>query len=401
MAYDKNILLPVGKLLNLEVKINNKICLLECFVLAGDGPALIGRQWLAAFDYWPLQLRNGKNNIYNLNIENVAKDLSKKYTKLFSNTPGEYNRSKTKLVLEKNVKPIAMKYRHVAHALSPLIEEELERLMKLGYLVPVEVSEWATPIVPIFKDNGKIRICGDFKVTINKHLLSDKYGLHIIDDIFFKLQGGSKFNELDLKHAYMQFPVDEESSKLLTIVTNKGMFRYNKLTEGVATAPPDCQRKMDECLSSLDGVIAYIDNIYVTGKTDEEHRRNLDLVCKRLQDCNLRLNLSKCFFMKDKLEVLGFVVNKNGLHKAKSKVQAMVDAPQPRNQKELESFLGLINFYARFLENRSHRLRPLYELSHKNKFVWNAECDRAFTWVKEELISPRVLVNYDPKEKVY
>lgn len=140
-------------------------------------------------------------------------------------------------------------------------------------------------------------------VTLNKHLSHDKYRLHTIDDIFLKLQGGDKFSELDLTHAYMQFTVNEDSSKLLTNVTHKDMYRYNKLTDGVATAPPDCQRKMDECLNGLEGVIAYLDNIYVTGKTDEEHQRNLYAVCQRLQDCNIRINLAKCHFMKEKLEV--------------------------------------------------------------------------------------------------
>ena len=104
--------------------------------------------------------------------------------------------------------------------------------------------------------------------------------------------------------------------------------------------------------------------------------------------------------MRNKLEVLGFVIDKNGLHKAKSKINAMVNAPQPKNSKELASFLGLINFYARFLENRSEYPKPLYELANKEKYEWNEKCTKSFEWVKNELISPKVLANYDPKEKI-
>lgn len=216
----------------------------------------------------------------------------------------------------------------------PLIENELERLVGLGLLIPLDISEWATPLVPVLKRNGKIRICGDFKLTINKYVILNKYPLHTVDDIFTKLQGGNTFSELDLTQVYMQFPIDEESSKLLTIVTHKGLFRYLKMPEGVSRAPTDVQRKMDECLSGIDETIAYLDNIYVTGKTDEEHLINLNKVCSRLQECELRVDKTKCYFMKEKLEVLGFVIDKNGLHKAKSKVRAMINAPRPTNVKE-------------------------------------------------------------------
>lgn len=400
-TYDNSILQPIGKLCKLTVHFRNKQCVLECFVLPGAGPLLMGRQWLAAFKAWPLKFdENFKNEVNKLKFENVAEQLKNKYKELFSDSPGLYNKSKTKIYLKKNTRPIALKCRHVAHALRPLIDQEIDRLVALGHLKPVDVSEWATPIVPVFKSNKKIRICGDFKLTVNPNIIMDIYPLHTIDDIFAKLQGGNTFTELDLRHAYMQFPVEENCQKFLTIITHKGLFSYTKVPEGVSPAPADVQRKMDECLRGIDGAIAYLDNIYVTGKTAEDHLQNLDRVCDRLQECGLRLNREKCKFMQKNLDVLGFVINKEGLHKAKSKIAAMVNAPKPENLKQLESFLGLINFYARFLENRSLNLKPLYDLLKKEKFEWDEKCSKAFNWVKNELISPKVLVNYDPKEKV-
>lgn len=196
----------------------------------------------------------------------------------------------------------------------------------------------------------------------------------------------------------MQFPVAEECRQYLTIITHKGLFRYKNIPEGVSPAPSDVQRKMDECLRGIDSVITYIDNVYVTRKTEEEHRKNLLSVCERLQECGLRVNKHKSKFFQDKIEILGFVIDKNGLHKAKSKVDAIVNAPKPSNQKELSSCLGLAVFYDRFLSNRSLNLKPLYDLQNSVKFNWNSECDKAFEWVKNELISPRVLAHYDRKE---
>ena len=155
---------------------------------------------------------------------------------------------------------------------------------------------------------------------------------------------------MDLKHAYMQFPINDSSAELVTIVTHKGLYRYTKIPEGVSPAPTDVQRKMDECLRGIDGVIAYLDNIYVTGMSDKEHETNLKTVCERLQECNLRVNLRKCKFMESRIEVLGFIIDRNGLHKSRSKVRAIVDAPHPQNEKEIASLLGLlglVNFYSR------------------------------------------------------
>lgn len=104
--------------------------------------------------------------------------------------------------------------------------------------------------------------------------------------------------------------------------------------------------------------------------------------------------------MQKKIEVLGYVIDKDGLHKSTSKINAMVNAPRPSNSKQLASFLGLVNFYARFLENRSSNLKPLYDLLSKEKFEWNDACENALNWVKNELISPNFLAHYDPKEQI-
>jgi len=140
--------------------------------------------------------------------------------------------------------------------------------------------------------------------------------------------------------------------------------------------------------------------VYVTGKTKEDHIKTLEKVCERLEKCGLRLNLSKCKFLQKKIEVLGYVIDKEGLHKARSKVTAMIDAPRPNKTKELESFLGLIGFYSRFLDKRSEKLKPLYDLQNKKEFSWDKNCEKAFKWLKNELISDKVLAHCDPKKEI-
>ena len=241
--------------------------------MPGASPSLVRRQWLTAFGLWPLNLTANASmtpeQVCKLDtIENntVGSEIVRRFSKLFSNEPGYFTGGEMKIYVKENVEPRALKARHVPYAIVTKIEKELTRLQDLGHLEKVESSEWAAPIVPVIKSNGDITICGDFKLTINPYLIIDKTMLPKIDDIFRALQRGKKFSQLDLKHAYMQIPVEEKSGVYLTISTHLRLFRYKKMPEGVASKPGDFQNKMEQCWQGIPHVIAYLDNIFVTAK---------------------------------------------------------------------------------------------------------------------------------------
>ncbi|XP_011883635.1 PREDICTED: uncharacterized protein K02A2.6-like [Vollenhovia emeryi] len=305
-----------------------------------------------------------------------------------------------KIVLKDSAVPVSLKARRLPFALMKKVETEINRLVKLKHLEKIDISEWSTPIVPVIKKDGSVRICGNFKLTINPYVVIDRHPIPLIDEIFAALSGGTKFSQIDLEHAYMQIPVEESSRDYLTIVTHKGLFRYTKMTEGIASGPGDFQRKIEQCLAGLNNVIPYLDNIYCTGKNDDEHLQTLRGVFKRLEDSGLRVNINKCDFFKERLDILGFVIDKNGLHKAFSKVKAIIEAPKPINLKQLQSFIGLVTYYARFLPDRAEKLKALYECTKRDKLKWSNECDIAFKWVKKELTSSRVLAHYDRNEDI-
>nr|XP_046478641.1 uncharacterized protein K02A2.6-like [Neodiprion pinetum] len=395
-AYGKVPLEHVGTLDNLQVKIGNEKASLGMRVMKGDGPMLIGRQWLKVFGLWPLKLNKRAdmcNKIYGVN---ETMGFPTKFPKLFGKGPGLYNKGMLKLTLKENTQPVALKARHLPFALASKVENEIDRLVTLGHLEKVDVSEWATPIVPVIKTDGTVRICGNFKLTLNPNLVKDRHPIPLIDEIFLALRSGKTFSQIDLQHAYMQIPVEESSRDYLTIITHKGLYRYTKMPEGIASGPGDFQRKIEQCLAGIDGVIPYIDNIFCTGKDDKEHLEALNAVFKRLEDYGFKVNISKCDFFKEKLDILGFVIDQNGLHKSKTKVKAMIEAPTPVNKKQLDSFLGLITYYARFLPQRAEKLKCLYECTKADNFNWTEQCDKAFEWVKGELVSPRVLAHYHP-----
>ena len=148
----------------------------------------------------------------------------------------------------------------------------MQKLHSEGIIEPVDFSEWAAPIVPVVKRDGSIRVCGDYKVTINQELQVDMYPLPLVDDLFASLAGGQTFTKLDLAHAYQQLQLDEESRQYVTINTHKGLFRFTRFTIwSHLSAPALFQRVMESLLRDLPHVCVYLNDILVTGETEEAH----------------------------------------------------------------------------------------------------------------------------------
>ena len=264
---------------------------------------------------------------------------------------------------------------------------------------PIEFSESAAPIVPVLKKDGSIRICGDYKVTINQASQVDSYPLPRIDDLFASLAGGKRFSKLDLAHAYQQIPLDDASKKLVAINTHKGFFQYNRLPFGVSAAPSIFQRTMETLLHGLPGVCLFLDDILVSGRNDQEHLTNLSAVLQKLASAGMKLKPDKCFFMLQEVEYLSHKISAKGLEPIPEKVRAIVEAPAPRNVSELKSFLGMLNYYGKFLPNLSTCLAPWYSLlQKKHHWSWGEKQRKVFEKAKALLTSSSVLTHYDPSK---
>ena len=375
------------------IEYNNQVNHLPLLVLKGNGPNLIGRNWLENICLnWKSIKRLAK-----LNLEEVLS----KYDDLFTDELGKMNGVTAKIYVDPSTKPIFCRARSVPYMMKPKIEKELERLERQGTIEPVQYSEWATPVVPVMKSDGSVRLCGDYKVTVNKVSRLDGYPIPKIEELHNKLAGGKTFTELDLSHAYEQMVLDDASKELVTINTHRGLYRYNRLPYGVSSAPGIFQRTMESLLSGIPYTSVLLDNILISGSTDEEHLQNLEEVMKRLSEPGLRLKKSKCQFMQPVLECLGYRIDETGIYPVEAKVKAVWEAPAPTNVTELKSYLGLINFYGKFLPNLSTELEPLYQLLRKNqRWKWNIEQIRAFERSKTLLQSETVLVHFDPKKKL-
>ena len=391
---------PKGKL-RVPVKYKNQRSTLDLYVVSTRGPALLGRDWLRQIKLdWPaIKAVQVDMQTTCKSTEDKLKHLLEQYSDVFKDEIGALRGTEAKLVMKDNSRPVFHKARQVPYALRPKIELELDRLEEAGVLSKVDWSEWASPIVPVVKRNGAVRICGDFKVSINPQIQVDQYPLPRVEDVFATLSGGKKFSKLDLRQAYLQMPVEEKSKEYLTVNTHKGLYRYNRLAFGVASAPAVWQRTMDQVLAGIPKVQCIIDDMIITGESNDEHLHVMELVLKRLQEHGLRVNPEKCEFFKDKMTYCAHEITAEGLQKTADKVKAMVDAPRPKDVSQLRSMLGLINYYHRFLPDLSTLLHPLHQLLKKDQhWAWTSECEAAFQEVKQLISSDMVLTHYDPQK---
>ena len=181
--------------------------------------------------------------------------LLETYKDIFADELGTIQPYKAKLIVAPSAVPKYHRPRSVPFAMKSVVEEELNRLESTGVLERVEVADWAASIVAVPKKDGRVRICGDYKVTINPMLDVNQYPLPRPEDLFATLAGGKRFTKLDLSHAYNQLILDEESRPYLTINTHRGLYQYNRLPFGVASAPAVFQKTMDTILRGLKGAL--------------------------------------------------------------------------------------------------------------------------------------------------
>lgn len=392
VTYSKQQLTVVG-FAQVQVAYHNVVKDLNLYVVHTDKHALLGREWMRKLG---ISFTLG-NSITQITSSSRLENLLQKYSTIRDKNMGKIIGLQARLKLKKDTQPFFIKARKVPYSLLPKVEKELEFLENEGILQKIESSEFATPIVPVIKANGNIRICGDFKCTLNPNLIVDEYPLPTLDTLFSSMSGGDKFTKLDLQQAYLQMEVHPEDRKYLTLSTPKGLYRSTRLMYGVASAPAIWQREIENILKDIPGVSVFLDDIKITGPDDDTHFQRLEEVFSRLAKYNIRINYEKCQFFTKQIEYCGYILDKYGVHKCKNKMDAIQNAKVPSNKTEVRAFVGLVNYYNRFLKNLSSTLKPIYNLLKENTpFNWDKNCQVAFNSVKKEIMSDRVLAHFDP-----
>ena len=191
--------------------------------------------------------------------------------------------------------------------------------------------------------------------------------------------------------------LEEKWQKYLTIDTSKGPKQYTRMRYGVKPAGRIFQRFIEDKLSDIPCTVVKIDDILIIWKSDEEHLKNIDKVLEILNEVGAMVNKSKCLFFANEIEYIGLLTHKNGIRVNPRKIDPIINMPQPTNVKQLQSFLGVVNYYSKFIPNMADIAKHLYKLIEKNAiWEWKNECDDSFQVLKQRLSESPVLSMYDP-----
>ncbi|XP_052809097.1 uncharacterized protein K02A2.6-like [Mya arenaria] len=299
-------------------------------------------------------------------------DLCKKFPKCFDGI-GNLKDYQLHIPVDNDIEPVVQPLRRVPYGLREKLEKKIDELEELDIIEKVNTtSKWVNPIVVVPKKHD-IRLCIDMR-RANEAVKRERYPIPTTEEVLQDPNNSTVFSKLNIKMAYHQIELDQESREMTTFMTHKGMYRYKRLMFGVSCAPEMYNKVIAQTLSGLEGVNSIFDDIIVHGRSDDEHNARLEALFERLEQKGLTLNLEKCQFNMTHVDFMGMVLSDHGVGLHESKVKAVLESRQPKTVSEVKSFLGLVNFSGRFIPNLASIAEPLRKLTRKGlPFIWDAE----------------------------
>ena len=296
----------------------------------------------------------------------------------------------------KDATPIRQQARRVPLPRRKTIQNLLTDMLAKGIISPSK-SPWASPVVLVSKKDGTTRFCVDYR-KVNSVTHKDAYPLPRVDDTLDTLSGANWFSTIDLKSGYWQVEMAPEDREKTAFCTREGLFEFNVMPFGLCNAPATFQRLMDCVLAGLQwsSCLVYIDDVIIIGRSFDEHLHHLQQVLDRLKLAGLKIQPTKCHFLQREVNFLGHIVSPNGVLPDPSKTSKIKDWPIPQSVQEVQQFLGLANYYRRFIKNFATIAKPLHQTTERKKpFKWTDECEQAFSRLKNSLTTAPILAMPD------
>lgn len=372
---------------------------LPIVIMEGEKPLLlIGRNWLDV-------LYRSWRNTFRINSiqDTVSKFLSEikvKYNNVFKKEISEpVKEFKAEIVLQDGAIPIVHKAYNIPFSQKEKAEKEYDRLEREGVWEKIKDADWGAPTVIVPKSDGSIRVCGNYAVTVNPYIRTDHYPIPVIDEVLAEVGGHKYYSVLDMKGAYQQLELTDKSKRLLVVSTHKGLYMPKRMPFGVKPASQIFQSVMDKVLEGIRNTKSFIDDVVSGADTIEELMDIVREILDRLLKYGFKVNWDKCHWFATSVVYLGHKISHAGIEPNPEKVKAISEAPVPKNATQVKSFIGLVNYYAKFVPELSIMLKPFYELTKQSvKWEWTENCEKTFQKIKKALVDARILVHYDPKK---
>ncbi|UYV71706.1 hypothetical protein LAZ67_9000089, partial [Cordylochernes scorpioides] len=278
---------------------------------------------------------------------------------------------------------------------------EIVREWKDNGIVTETRSPYASPVLLVRKKTGDHRLVVDYR-RLNIQTVKDKFPLPRIDDLLEGLRNAKFFTTLDLAHGYLQIPLTDKAKLKTAFITPDDTGQFERMIFGLANAPAEFQRLMHTVLGPLlnKKAFCYLDDVIIPAKDWREMIERLREVLERIRSAKLTLKPSKCEFGRREVEFLGYVISTGGLKPGPRKIKAIEEFPEPKNVHDIRRFLGLTNFFRRFVKDFARKAEPLSRLTKKgSQFEWKEEQRRSFGGLRKDLVEYPVLAHYNPELK--
>lgn len=342
-------------------------------------------------------LYGGQFNLDHLKGDQKVKllELLKKHAKVFANNVKQLTGCSTiahRVYLTDEV-PIKQKPYRTPHALKDELKNQINDLLDAG-IISISDSPYASPIILVKKKNNSYRLVCDYR-KLNLKTQPLPFPLPLITDLLDSLEGAKFYSSLDLCSGYWQMELDPKDRHKTAFCTEFGLYHWNRLPQGLKNAASSFQRLLEVVLAGLKewNISTYLDDLIIASNTFEEHLQKLDMVFKRLDKHNLKVNPSKCQLVRNEITYLGFQVKEGKILPETRNIEAVKNFPIPINKKQVRSFLGLCNFYRKFIKDFASIALPLTNLTKgKTNFKWDEKAEKAFNQLKHALISYPCLI---------
>lgn len=383
------------------------------FIVADVGKPIIGADFLRNFN---LVVNLGRkclqDNITKLTVSAVlVDDRSPTLSTVYGNTPFhkllvkyiDITKPQQGLVhlrhsvthhIVTNGPPISARVRRLPPDKLKAAKSEFEFMVEQGICRPSK-SCWSNPLHMVKKSNGEWRPCGDYR-KLNSVTVPDRYPVPFLHDFTHILANKKIFSSIDLTKAYYQIPVETNDIPKTAIATPFGLFEFLRMPFGLCNAAQSFQRFINQVISGLDFCFAYIDDVLIASEDLDSHLKHLEQVFLRFKENGLTINVSKSVFGKNQLKFLGHLISEKGVTPLPDKVEAVLKQQEPTTVKELQRFLGMVNFYRSFIPHAAEIQGPLYELlkgktTKEKKILWSEISKQAFNKTKESLANATLL----------
>ncbi|GFW76108.1 retrovirus-related Pol polyprotein from transposon 17.6 [Trichonephila clavipes] len=297
--------------------------------------------------------------------------------------------------------PVTARSRRLHPKLYDAVKVEFEFLLAQG-IIRRSKNPWSSPLHVVPKSVSTVRPVGDYR-QLNSVTEFDSYPMPYLNDFAHALHGKKIFSKIDIFKAFHQIPIAECDIPKTAVTTPWGLYEYTHLCFGLVNAPQTFMRFMHEVLRGLPFCFVYLDDILCYSENAEEHRSHLRTIFQRLSSYGLKLNISKCVFGVTELIFLGHLITPDGIKPLPDKVQAVLDYKQPETVGSLRKFLGLLNFYRRFLPKAAEQQYLLSEFLKGSKgknfskpLNWSSEAITAFQRCKQAPADAALLAHPSP-----